>query len=67
MQTVENGVLTYSEKPDPKADATMTLSKATLDRVPMGEITLDQAITAGDVKIDGRKEAVGEFLGMLDT
>ena len=65
--TVENGVLNYSEKSETSADATITLTKATLNRIQLGETTLDQAVAAGDVKIDGRKEAVGEFLAMLDT
>jgi alkyl sulfatase BDS1-like metallo-beta-lactamase superfamily hydrolase len=33
----------------------------------LAQVTLDDAITAGDVKVDGRKEAIGEFFGMLDT
>lgn len=65
--SVENGVLTYDKKLDAKPDATMTLTKATLNKVQLGETTLDKAIEAGDVKVEGRKEAIGEFLGMLDT
>jgi alkyl sulfatase BDS1-like metallo-beta-lactamase superfamily hydrolase len=65
--TVDNSVLTYNKKAAAKADATMTLTKATLSRIQLGEITLDQAVASGDVKIDGRKEAFGEFLGMLDN
>lgn len=65
--SVENGVLTYGKKSNPKADATMTLTKATLDAIQLGETTLDKAIADGNVNIEGRKEAVGEFLGMLDT
>ena len=65
--TVENGVLSYAGKSAAKADATMTLTKATLDRIQMGEITLEKAIGSGDVKVDGRTEAISEFLGMLDS
>jgi len=65
--TVEDGVLNYAKKLAPKPDATMTLSKATLNKIQLRETTLDKAIAAGDVKIDGRKEAFDEFLGMLDT
>jgi alkyl sulfatase BDS1-like metallo-beta-lactamase superfamily hydrolase len=31
--TVENGVLTQSTKPAPNRDATITLTKSTLDRI----------------------------------
>jgi alkyl sulfatase BDS1-like metallo-beta-lactamase superfamily hydrolase len=65
--TVENDVLNYTGKSAANADATMTFTKATLDRIQVGETTLDQAIAAGEVKIDGRKEAIDEFFGMLDS
>jgi len=45
----------------------MTLAKSTLDNIELGQSTLDKAIEAGDIKVDGRKEAIDEFLGMLDT
>jgi alkyl sulfatase BDS1-like metallo-beta-lactamase superfamily hydrolase len=64
---VENGVLSYSKRLGAEPDATLSLSKDTLARVQLGQVTLDDAIAAGDVKVDGRKEAVGEFFGMLDT
>ncbi len=63
---VENGVLNYG-KPLEKADATLTLSKATLDRIQLGEITLDAALASGDAKLEGDKKALDDFLGLLDT
>jgi alkyl sulfatase BDS1-like metallo-beta-lactamase superfamily hydrolase len=45
----------------------MVLTKATLDRIQLQEIILDQGVASGDVKIEGRKAAFDEFLGMLDT
>jgi alkyl sulfatase BDS1-like metallo-beta-lactamase superfamily hydrolase len=60
-------VLNYSAKPVSNADATITLSKATLDSIQLKEKTLDQAVASGDLKIEGRKEAFTEFLGLLDT
>ena len=65
--TIENGVLGYAPRFGAEPDATMTLTKPTLTRIQLGEVTLDEAIEAGDVKVDGRKEAIGEFFGMLDT
>jgi len=64
---VENAVLNHFKKPVDKADAKITLSKATLDAIQLQEKTLDQAITSGELKIEGKKEAFMEFLGLPDT
>jgi alkyl sulfatase BDS1-like metallo-beta-lactamase superfamily hydrolase len=68
LLTVENGVLNYAHgKQDKKADATIKLSKATLDAIQLKEATIDQKIKSGDVKITGKREAFSEFLSLLDT
>jgi alkyl sulfatase BDS1-like metallo-beta-lactamase superfamily hydrolase len=64
---VENSVLTHAGRQNPAADATLTLTKQTLDRIQLRETTLDKVIGEGSVTVDGRKAAVGELLGMLDT
>jgi alkyl sulfatase BDS1-like metallo-beta-lactamase superfamily hydrolase len=64
---LENGVLNHLPRFAAQPDATMTLTKATLERVQLGEVTLEDAVEAGDVKVDGREEAIGELFGMLDT
>ena len=64
---VENGVLKHAPQFAVGPDATMTLTKGALTRVQLGQLTLKDAIEAGDIKVDGRKEAVGEFFGMLDN
>jgi alkyl sulfatase BDS1-like metallo-beta-lactamase superfamily hydrolase len=61
---VENSVLNYSKKPA-ATDAKITLSKATFDRMQSGELKAEQAIASGDVKVEGRKEAVTEFVGLF--
>jgi linear primary-alkylsulfatase len=38
--TVENGTLNYSTQSAPDADATVTLTKATLDSVQLGQVSL---------------------------
>ena len=45
---IENGVLNYAPKVVANADAKITLTKTTLDRIQLGEITPEQAITSGD-------------------
>jgi alkyl sulfatase BDS1-like metallo-beta-lactamase superfamily hydrolase len=64
---VENGTLNYESKPADAADATLTLTKSTLDDINLGTTTLQKAIDAGDVKLDGNEQSVTDFLGMLDT
>ena len=63
---VENAVLNHG-KPLAQPDATITLSKATLDAIQLKETTLEQAAASGALKIDGRREAFTEFLGLLDN
>lgn len=64
---VENSVLNHGPKAVDKADATMTLSKLTLDEIQLGGTTLDKAIADGKVKIDGNQATVKDFLASLDT
>jgi alkyl sulfatase BDS1-like metallo-beta-lactamase superfamily hydrolase len=63
---IENGVLNYAKRLAPNADATITLAKTTLDRIQLGEITPEQAVTSGELRVEGRREAFAEFVGMLD-
>jgi len=63
---VENAVLNYG-KPLAQADAKLTMSKATLDSIQLKEMTLEQAVAKGDLKIDGKREAFIEFMALLDT
>ncbi|GEO37797.1 SDS hydrolase SdsA1 [Skermanella aerolata] len=62
---VENCVLNYSRKPA-TTDARLTLTKATLDRLQSGQMSVEQALTSGDIRIDGRREAVSEFAGLFE-
>jgi alkyl sulfatase BDS1-like metallo-beta-lactamase superfamily hydrolase len=64
--TVENGVLNHSKRSAPDADAKITLTKSTLDRIQLGETTPEQAIASGDLKVEGKREAFVEFVGLLD-
>ncbi len=63
---VENGVLNHAARSAPDADAKVTLTKATLDSIQLGDITPEQAIVAGNMKIEGRREAFVDFVGLLD-
>jgi alkyl sulfatase BDS1-like metallo-beta-lactamase superfamily hydrolase len=65
--TVENSVLVYTDKADPKAAASATLTKATLDNVNLGETNLEDEAKAGHIKIEGDKAAFQKLLGMMET
>jgi len=64
---VENGVLNYFAKPVAGADANLALTRAALAEIQLGKATPQQQVAAGKLKIEGRTEAFGEFLGLLDT
>ncbi|KRE24016.1 hypothetical protein ASE66_01765 [Bosea sp. Root483D1] len=65
--TVANGTLNYSTKVPAQTDSKLTLTKATLDKIQLKETTLEQAIAAGDLKVEGKRETLGEFIGLLDN
>jgi alkyl sulfatase BDS1-like metallo-beta-lactamase superfamily hydrolase len=64
---VENGVLNHFKHPVANADATLTLSRLTLDRIQLKELSVEQAIASGELKIDGKREAFSEFIALLDN
>jgi alkyl sulfatase BDS1-like metallo-beta-lactamase superfamily hydrolase len=64
---LENSALTHiSGKLAAKADASFTLSRATLDQVLLKQRTFIDAIRAGDVSAEGDSRKLGELLAMLD-
>lgn len=65
--TVENGVLNHSPGLVPGADASLRLTKATMNEIQMGNVKLEDAVKSSDVTIDGNRGAVDEFVGLLDT
>lgn len=65
--TVENGVLNYAPRLAPRADAKLTMTKATLDSIQLGETKFDNAVSSGAAKIDGDRKAFDEFMGLLDN
>jgi linear primary-alkylsulfatase len=59
-------VLNYG-RPVTSPDASVTLTKATLDAIQLNETTVEAAVAKGDLTFGGRREAFGEFMGLLDT
>jgi alkyl sulfatase BDS1-like metallo-beta-lactamase superfamily hydrolase len=68
MIEMVNGVLNHtSNRQADKADATITLSRETLNRIVLRETTLKDAINSGAVKIAGSQAKLEEMLSHLDT
>ncbi|WP_431111142.1 alkyl/aryl-sulfatase [Variovorax paradoxus] len=65
---LENSALTFvSGAQSAKADATLVLTRATLDEISLQKTTFPAALQAGQIVVTGKREKVGELLGMLDT
>nr|WP_314901463.1 alkyl sulfatase dimerization domain-containing protein [uncultured Deefgea sp.] len=64
---VENAVLNHTQHQAKTADATLTLTKDTLNAVQLKEITLEKAIADGKIKLDGKPEVVEDFMSSLDN
>lgn len=62
---VENGVLHHGDAID-GADATMTITKTTLDEIQLGAVSIEDAKTSGDIKIQGKEESFAEFMSLID-
>ncbi|ADU34375.1 alkyl/aryl-sulfatase [Variovorax paradoxus] len=65
--TLENSALTHIAGQQAGADATVTLSRATLDAITLKETSFPAAVLTGKVKIDGDRAKLGELMAMLDT
>ncbi|MCR6478775.1 MBL fold metallo-hydrolase [Variovorax sp. ZS18.2.2] len=65
--TLENSALTHIAGQQPGADATVTLSRATLDAITLKETSFPAAVLTGKVKIEGNRAKLGELMSMLDT
>ncbi|WP_000301880.1 alkyl sulfatase dimerization domain-containing protein [Vibrio sp. RC586] len=63
---LENSVLNHTRKQAKKADVTLTLTKATLDDVQLGNVTLEKAIADGDIELKGNPQVFKDFVEMLD-
>ncbi|MCX7355794.1 MAG: MBL fold metallo-hydrolase [Alphaproteobacteria bacterium] len=63
---LQNGVLNYRPKLSDKPDVALTLSRADLNAALLGAAKLDQQIADGKVKLEGRREALGELFALMD-
>jgi alkyl sulfatase BDS1-like metallo-beta-lactamase superfamily hydrolase len=65
---LENGVLSHTaNKQAPKADATVAMSRETLDNIFLRQTTMDDAIKSGKAKITGDKAKLDQLVSYLDN
>ena len=68
LLVVENCVLNHAKgKQSAQADASLTMTRAALNEVVLGEAKLAEKLAAGEASIDGNPEKLVEFLSLLDT
>ncbi|UPW17531.1 MBL fold metallo-hydrolase [Agarivorans sp. TSD2052] len=64
--TVENAVLNHTQKQAAKADVSLSLSMQTMNNIQLKQLSFDDAIANGDIKLNGDKAVFDGFLAMLD-
>ena len=65
--TLENGALNHTaQKQAQDADATVTLNRAALNEVILGQASLAAKIDSGEIKIEGKKEKLQELFSLMD-
>ncbi|MET4692805.1 alkyl/aryl-sulfatase [Endozoicomonas lisbonensis] len=68
MMKVENGVLNYTmSKQMEEPQATITLDRDILDAINLRQISTEDAIRGGEIRIKGEKARVDEFIALLDV
>jgi alkyl sulfatase BDS1-like metallo-beta-lactamase superfamily hydrolase len=64
---LENAALTYTtDKPATDADTTLTLTRATLNSIALGQTTFPEAIKNGAIQATGDTSKLMELMSLLD-
>jgi alkyl sulfatase BDS1-like metallo-beta-lactamase superfamily hydrolase len=65
---VENAALHYSKgRLHTEPNASLTLTRSSLNDIILGAASLDDKIESGEVRIDGSRSSLDEFVGLLDS
>ncbi|MCH9637141.1 MAG: MBL fold metallo-hydrolase [Gammaproteobacteria bacterium] len=65
---MENSVLIYTQNKKFKdADATLNLTRNIFDELTLKQKNVMQAISEGDIKLEGNKQKLDEFMSLFDT
>lgn len=66
--TLHNSAITYLDNTqNPNANATITLSKATLDNIVLKQTTFEKEIHSGNITVTGDGTKIAELFGLLDS
>lgn len=65
--TLRNGVLTHRAGLNPAADASVSLSRDTLEKISLKQLDFPTAMQNGLVKLQGNGQKFGLLMGSLDT
>jgi alkyl sulfatase BDS1-like metallo-beta-lactamase superfamily hydrolase len=65
--TLRNGVLTHRAGLNAQADASVSMSKATLEQISLKQLDIPTAIQKGLITLQGNGKKLGELMGSLDT
>ncbi|SEN59020.1 Alkyl sulfatase BDS1, metallo-beta-lactamase superfamily [Pseudomonas sp. ok272] len=65
--TLRNGVLTHRAGNNPQADASVRMSKSTLEQISLKQVDFPTALQKGLIKLEGNGKKLGELLTSLDT
>ena len=66
--TLRNSAITYlSDSQNPKADATISLTKPTLADILLKQTTFETAIQKGHVRVSGDPSKISELFRLMDT
>ncbi|MFJ4497517.1 alkyl/aryl-sulfatase [Pseudomonas atacamensis] len=65
--TLRNGVLTHRSGLNPAADASVSLSRDTLEKISLKQLDFPTAMQKGLVKLQGNGQKFGLLMGSLDT
>ena len=64
---LENSALTHlADAQAANADATVTLTRATLDQISLQQLTFPAALQSGQITVTGKVDKFAELLGMLE-
>ncbi|MOA67969.1 hypothetical protein D3C78_1953730 [compost metagenome] len=63
-----HGVLNHTQGMQAKdADAKVTLTRDTLNKIVLKETSLKDALAAGDIKVEGAQDKLDELVSYLDN
>ncbi|WP_211327539.1 alkyl/aryl-sulfatase [Umboniibacter marinipuniceus] len=64
---VKNAVLNHSQNLSDDADVSLKMTTEVMNRIQLGEVTLQEAIDNGDLSVTGDQDVLINFFSMLDN